>query len=918
MPDASPVTAPPESVGGAEIVGRGLEQSRIETWMEQVSAGTRALVLRGDSGIGKTTLWRHGLERWRRLGRTVLSARPAEEELSLALSGIVDLFEDVAVDVDRLRTNDDPVSRGRSVLDALRAASSTGPILMAIDDLQWLDAASARTLRYAIRRLDDEPIGILATVRTDFTPSDPLAMSRLLTPGRHDTLDVGPLDLAALRRLVGSVVDTISPRTLRRIEETSGGNPMFALELARNLAETGPSSRLRLPTSLEEAILVRLGAVPEELSPLLETVSALARTTAGELREVLPRLDVDRLLILAETHGLLTVGDDLEVRFAHPLVGSVVYGRIHPTERRKLHARLAETATDPDLEAYHLALSTDDPDAAVSGQLAHAAGRASDRGAFGLAAEFAEHAVRLTPPGDVHALRRHALAHVRHVAAAGDMGRALELADALVAQLPPGAGRAEALVQRAQLEDEDLETGEALLVLALDDAGEDAPLRGRVLDQLGWLRGIFRGDLAAGIACGREALAIAQRVGDKEFEMSATAGLSNLETLAGNPRPDLMARAVELEEDVGRPPLWAGPKVLLAEQLLWAGDLERARTILEEAVAHAERSNHERWKPYSLYDLAAVESAAGNLARADALLATAIEVARDCEDDHVESWIFYRQALVATWLGRAQVAREAAQKRVDVATRRGERPGLARARSVLGLLALSEGDTAIAVSELTQSVQLLDEMGFRHPGAIPALPDAVEALAVAGELDHAEILLERLREQVRAIGSAWASVALERAAGTLSLARGDDEAVPVLEKAASGFFDLGFRPDGARALLLEGRALIRSGRRTAAADVLAGACATFAKMGARLWEGRARVELERAAPGRSSGELTPTERRVTALVAEGSRNREIAETLFMSLATVEAHLTRIYRKLQIRSRSELTRLVVEGTIETDG
>jgi DNA-binding NarL/FixJ family response regulator len=243
---------------------------------------------------------------------------------------------------------------------------------------------------------------------------------------------------------------------------------------------------------------------------------------------------------------------------------------------------------------------------------------------------------------------------------------------------------------------------------------------------------------------------------------------------------------------------------------------------------------------------------------------------------------------------------------------------VARARSVLGLLALSEDDTATAVSELTQSVQLLDEMGFRHPAAIPALPDAIEALALSGELDHAQTLFEQFGEQVRLIDSAWASVALDRAMGTLLLVRGDDEAAPTLEKAASGFADLGFRPDAARALLMEGRALIRSGKRTAAADVLAETRDTFSRMGARLWEARARVELERAAPGRSSGELTATEQRVASLVATGSRNREIAEALFMSLATVEAHLTRIYRKLQIRSRSELTRLIVEGTVVTDG
>ncbi len=200
--------------------------------------------------------------------------------------------------------------------------------------------------------------------------------------------------------------------------------------------------------------------------------------------------------------------------------------------------------------------------AAVAELMDAAAARAADRGALALAAEFVEHGLWLPPAADAEQRRRRALTHIRLLASAGEMTRALELADRLVAELPPGPGRAEALVERAQLEDEDIERREVPLERALNDAGTDEPLRGRVLDQLGWLRGIFRGALRAGIECAREALVIAQRVGDRDFEMSAAAGLSNMETLAGNPRPELMARAVELEDEIGRPPLWAGPRVL--------------------------------------------------------------------------------------------------------------------------------------------------------------------------------------------------------------------------------------------------------------------------------------------------------------------------------------------------------------------
>jgi DNA-binding CsgD family transcriptional regulator len=915
--EADPLGSP----SGPGVVGRAEEQARIVAFLGAVAGGAHALLVRGEPGIGKTTLWRDAVEEWRRAGRVVLVTRPAEEERSLALGGLVDLFEDAEIDPVALEAGDDPIARGRAVLSALRELGAKAPTLVAVDDVQWVDAASARALRYAIRRLDAEPVGLLATARGG--AEDPLGAAALLPPGRGETLDLGPLTLEALRTLLGDSFGAIPRPALRHIFEISEGNPLFALELARGLAKVDPALRSTsgppLPESLQEAIAVRLDTVPADLLPLLETLSALGRASVAELREAVPATDVDRQLEMSRETGLIIVSDDLDVRFSHPLVGSVVYERMSPLGRRSLHARLADAAGDPDLRARHLAFSLDEPDAEVALLLEEAAGRAVEQGSHDVAAELAGHSLRLTPPDDEEGRRRRALAEAAQLAAAGEMSRALRLADALVAEAPPGPERVELLVQRAQLEGDDIETGEALLVRALADAGADEVLRGRVLDQLGWLRGVFRGDLPAGIECAREALSIAERLGDHEFVMSAAAGLSNMEALAGNPRPELMERAVGLELEHGRPALWAGPRVLYSEQHLWAGDLPGARALLEAAAAEAARSRNERWTPYSLYDLAAVESAAGNLALADELLRRAMEAARDAEDAHVESWVFYRLALVATWLGRAEEARAAAQRRLDRAGRLGERPGIARARSVLGLLALSEGDAQRAALELTEAVELLAAMGFAHPGAIPALPDLIEALALTGEVDAAGELLARLEEQAAGVASVWTGTALERSRGVVLLARGEPEgAAELLAVAESAFSELGYEPDGARALLLEGRALLRAGRRTAAADALAAARERFTAMGAVLWAARAADELERAAPGRAAGELTPIETRIARLVADGKKNREIGEALFISVATVEAHLTRIYRKLSIRSRSELTRLVAEGTLPVAG
>jgi DNA-binding NarL/FixJ family response regulator len=235
------------------------------------------------------------------------------------------------------------------------------------------------------------------------------------------------------------------------------------------------------------------------------------------------------------------------------------------------------------------------------------------------------------------------------------------------------------------------------------------------------------------------------------------------------------------------------------------------------------------------------------------------------------------------------------------------------AAHVLGLVALSRGEPAVAATELAPALAIAAELGHRHPGYVPALPDAIEATALAGDLATCERLTSELHAQAAALGVPWVDAAADRARGLLALAAGDDEAASALAAAASQYDRLGYRLDAARTVLLQGRALRRSGRRNDAAAVLADSRDRFAGMGASPWAAQAAAELERVAPGRPSGELTPTESRIANLVVRGRRNREIAGELFMSVATVEAHLTRIYRKLGVRSRTELSR-----TLEPDG
>jgi DNA-binding NarL/FixJ family response regulator len=903
------------------VVGRDAELARIDAFVAAASEGARSLVITGEPGIGKTTLWRVALERCRGAGFEVLLARPAEEELPLTLSTLGDLFER-RTPREALADQEEPIARGRAVLGALRDIAAEGPVVLAIDDLQWIDAPSARALRFALRRLDAEPVGVLATLRSGSTSEDPLAMATTLPPGRTETLALGPLGAAALRRMLREFVEKISRPTLHRIHEVSGGNPLYAIELARGLSRDegrrAGTGSLLLPDSLQAAIEGRLATVPDEQELLLQTLSALGSASVPQLRALLGT-DVDGLLVAAERDGLLVVDESLEVRFSHPLIGSVVYASLPTLARRSLHARLAEATDDPDARARHLALSTDEPDQEVASVLEEASDRARKRGAPGLAAELAGHALRVTPPGETHARERRALLEIESVAEAGEVSEATALARRLLDTLARGPRRAEVLLRLSILGDQDRAATIAILEQARDEAGDHDSLRAEVLRELASMQGTTTGRIDDTIDLAREALATAERGGDRLSLMSTAAGLGYYEWLAGAGGAELLQRAVAIEAELEESFYLSRsqtPRTLLGKQLLWSGDLAGARVLFEAVARDSAAAGDEHQRAFRLWDLAHAACAAGELQRAHTLAQEGVEAARDAEDAYQERFLLCARALVDALLGYSADARSAAERVLGEEVARLNRPGIVRARSVLGGLALSEGNATEAARELTLAAETLNEIGIVQPAAFaPALPDAIEALASAGRVEEAEQLLDRLEHAAAAVDTPWPWAALHRARGVVLLAAGDaDAATPLLAEAAAELDRLGYRVDAARAVLHHGRALLRAGRRSLAAEILGDARERFRSIGAALWEARAAAELERAAPGRAAGELTATEQKVAALVADGKRNREIGETLFMSVATVEAHLTRIYRKLGIRSRSELARLVAEGQV----
>ncbi len=441
---------------------------------------------------------------------------------------------------------------------------------------------------------------------------------------------------------------------------------------------------------------------------------------------------------------LLAVGDDLLVRVSHPLLASVVLAGTNPLDRQALHGRLADVVADPDDRARHLALSAATPDADVAAELEAAAQRAGRRGAPGAAAELAAHALRLTPPGDLAAPRR-ALAEVAARAEAGETGRALALNDALVERLGPGPDRVHAVTQRVFL---DFHGSDRHLARALADAGDDAGLRGRVLELQAFVAALYRGRLAYGMTLAEAALGVAVAEGDAVLEVLASGTLATASLLAGHPRPDLMGRAMELAERHERPPLGRWPQVLRARHCLWGGRLDEARRQFAALATAFSRTGLEFQRPYRLADRARLEVASGNLAAALELGEDAREAAADAGNDQGGAWVGYPIGLAHAHRGDAAAAQAAAGALLAWGEANDNPPRLLTGHHVRGVVALAAGDGEAAAAALAPAIELARRSGHRHPGYVPFLPDAVEAAALAGDADS----LRRAGRRARGAG----------------------------------------------------------------------------------------------------------------------------------------------------------------------
>lgn len=925
-----------------ELVGRESELDSVHDFLDAVSGGTVVLLIEGEVGIGKTTLWRGGITEAGERGLQVLASRPVEAEIALPFAALGDLLGDVpdavlgrlpgpqreALEVALLRVGARPggLQRravGLGVLGALRVLAEDTPLILAIDDAQWLDPPSADALAFAARRLRDEPIGFLLARRGEAIEETRVDLETVLDPDRLTRLVIGPLEIGSLDRLLRAQLGRQFARpTLVELQRVSGGNPFYALELGRALltrdVSPAPGEPLPVPATLDELVRERLAGIPAAASEAALVVSALSRPTVELVAAAARSESGADALEEAAAAGVLEVVDR-RVRFSHPLLASVVYAQTPPARRRELHARLAEIVDDPDEQALHLALAASGPDAQVAATVEDAARRARVRGAPQAAAELWERARMLTPPDDVDVWRRAIEAGECHLEA-GDTDRARRVLEEVVASLPPGSQRAFALTRLAWVKGfgQGYRVSADLFRAALADIGDDPAARIEIERGLAWSVHLT-GDVAAAEVHARAALELAERLEKPGVLASALADMAFFQTIRGRGIPTaLIERALELEdgEDEWRSILGRTRPAWVHGMLLeWAGDLEAARSTLIALRDTVLARGDEHILGDVVDHLGRVECLAGNWELASRYAAEFFESTVQTAQETERPFALSTKARVAAYLGNVAETRAATDEGLPLALAVGVVSAHMEMLAIRGFLEHSLGDAREAQRFLGPLPRAAAEAGFGEPALFRFHGDAIETLLALGEHDGASALLAELEEQARATDRVWAHTIANRCRALLGAAAGDtDAAFASLDRALELHEDLQEPFERGRTLLVRGTLQRRTRKKRPARESLTQALAVFDELGARLWSERAQAELRRIggrAPS-TPGVLTPTEERVAALVAAGGTYREVADALFISPKTVQWNLSKIYRKLGVRSRAELAAKLAAG------
>jgi tetratricopeptide (TPR) repeat protein len=936
--------------GREGLLGRADELARGRRFIAAAASGPACLVIEGAPGIGKTTLWKALVAEARTVGSRVLVGRPAENETELGLACLADLLGPIARDVRPIlappqrRAMDvalllaDPGTEptdlralGAALLAALRELARRSPVIVAVDDAQWADAASVRALEFAARRLSDEPVRFLLT-RRSASQSD--ALDRAFA-GRSQALELGPFSLGALHRLIESRAGiSLARPALIHLERASGGNPLLALDIVEAVRRSGmsltPGAIVPVPAELDRMVAERLAALPSTTRDALLTVSAMARPTmkaVGQAATV--STDVTSALAPAIEAGLVEV-DGERIRFAHPLYRSGVYLAAPLDRRAALHRRLATVVDDPDEAALHLASGVTGTDAAAARAVAAAAVQAHRRGALDTAATLFDHAVRLTPASESSSWATRALALARIEWERGDIERSRALIEQVVPALPAGPDRAAALILRGMHLLWTAGPTDAIPVFldAVAEAGDD-----RKLEATAHLRIAYAADHDLSLAAGHAGAAadILDVHSDGDSDMMACAMLMSVEIdlMAGrgfdSRRFDRARQLLELPPHP-RDPRTAFDARAIARERSWLlhaarDDLETARAELAAIRSDDDDRGLDRAAPITFMDLSELSCLLGDV---DAARRYAEDAAAMVEQTgrlpYASAAARYAAALVAEHTGELDTASGAASEARDRVGSEAPSPLLDRIDVLLARIDLMRGAPRAAARRYRSVEERVENAGIRWAAVHRFRGDLVESLVLSGQLEEAASAYARFEDQVKTAPTPWGLAIAARSRALLAAANGQlDEAVESLTACLQHHDTLPMPIERGRSRLHLGRVLRRQRKKALAAEAFRASIDEFRLAGASGWAATAAHELDRIGTRAASpDELTATEWEAARLAATGLTNRQVAEAMVLSPKSIDGILTRVYEKLAIHTRAELATWMARDAVRKKG
>jgi DNA-binding CsgD family transcriptional regulator len=916
------------------LYGRSRELDEIDRLLSAARDGHGgALLISGEPGLGKTALLEAALERAE--GMAVTSAEGAEAETHLPFAALGEIAEPLIDGVGELPSPQasaigaalalvdpgsvpgDRLAVFAGFLGLVRREASQGPVLIVVDDAQWLDRASAECLGYAARRLENSAVALIAAARTGEgrQPLDGRIAQELRLSGlnRDDAL---ALLQSSSERLAGPAAEVVV--------EVAVGNPLALLELPRLLTDeqrrgVAPVDPILAPRGvLWEAFERRLaGLTAPGRTALVTAAASIDRSLApviGACREL--GLE-DSALEEGEVKGLITVADD-RVVFSHPLLRGVTYHGATAAERRVAHRALAAQATG-DAQAWHLAAASLGPDAESAAALEQAGQRATARAAHSAAADAFERAAELSEGDEARSRRLFAAGFAAGLG--GAYPRSAALLDRAAEIDDPGA-RADvrhllAMVTlvggiRNAFDNHRMLSEEAERITSIDRA------MAAMLHADAGVSAVVAGDCRLALSSAEQAAAILPTDAGEGVSCQVHAMLGMGLALAGRTAEARSAldQAGELLPQV--PPISpaAGSIAFSLGARLCTGEEALLRDELRSLIAAAHETGTRGLLPYDQLLAADVAYRLGDWDAADRHSDEAVTVAEDSGQGGPLSIALVVRARLRAALGAADEARADAERGIELAEPPGYGSTVIWGRSALGFLELTNGRPDEAIAELEMAEQLSALAGLEDPVIVPWASDLVESYAQAGRADDAARAAAALsrRAERNATRPALALAARAEALADPDAVDSPFEAAIEHHEAAGLPFEL------ARTLLAFGARLHRDRRRAEARTRLRSALDILERLGADPWSERARAELRAAgaierAPASDPDELTPQEARVARAVARGSTNREVAAELFLSPKTIEFHLGRVYRKLGIHSRTELATLVAEDRLE---